>query len=213
MAAEELPATLRAAATGSAARAPLATPRIAPITRRDQVSEAHRPIFDAVAEGRGSVRGPFGILMHSPVLCRRHLDVGTFLRFNSRLEADSRELAIIATAREKDCPYIWAAHAPAARQAGIGNAVVSAVRDRADLAGVPAAERDIVDYTRQLAKDNAVTPVLFDRLQGRHGVPWLVELTCLIGHYGIVASILNAFEVAPAPDAEPLPPAGGQKGT
>jgi 4-carboxymuconolactone decarboxylase len=213
MAAEELPATPRAAATGSAARAPLAAPRIAPITRRDQVAEAHRPIFDAVAEGRGSVRGPFGILMHSPVLCRRHLDVGTFLRFNSRLEADSRELAIIATAREKDCPYIWAAHAPAARQAGIGNAVVSAVRDRGDLAGVPAAERDIVDYTRQLAKDNAVAPVLFDRLQGRHGVPWLVELTCLIGHYGIVASILNAFEVAPAPDAEPLLPAGGQKGT
>jgi len=213
MAAEELPAMPRAAAIGSAARAPLATPRIEPITRRDQVAEAHRPIFDAVAEGRGSVRGPFGILMHSPVLCRRHLDVGTFLRFNSRLEADSRELAIIATAREKDCPYIWAAHAPAARQAGIGNAVVSAVRERGDLAGVPAAERDIVDYTRQLAKDNAVAPVLFDRLQGRHGVPWLVELTCLIGHYGIVASILNAFEVAPAPDAEPLLPAGGQKGT
>jgi len=87
------------------------------------------------------------------------------------------------------------------------------VRDRGDLAGVAAAERDIVDYTRQLAKDNGVAPVLFDRLQGRHGVPWLVELTCLIGHYGIVASILNAFEVAPAPDAEPLLPAGGQKGT
>src|SRR5258708_2337670 len=151
--------------------------------------------------------------MHSPVLCRRHLDVGTFLRFNSRLEADSRELAIIATAREKDCPYIWAAHAPAARQAGIGTAIVSAVRERGDLAGVPAAERDIVDYTRQLAKDNAVAPVLFDRLQGRHGVPWLVELTCLIGHYGIVASILNAFEVAPAPDAEPRPLAGGQQAT
>jgi 4-carboxymuconolactone decarboxylase len=150
--------------------------------------------------------------MYSPVLCRRHLDVGTFLRFNSRLEADSRELAIIATAREKDCPYIWAAHAPAARQAGISNAVVTVVRDRSDLAGVPAAERDIVDYTRQLIRTNAVAPVLFDRLQGRNGVPWLVELTCLIGHYGIVAAILNAFEVAPAPDAEPLPLAGGQKG-
>jgi len=213
MAAEELPAVPHAAAAGLTVRAPLATPRIVPITRRDQVSEPHRAIFDAVADGRGSVRGPFSILMYSPVLCRRHLDVGTFLRFNSRLEADSRELAIIATAREKDCPYIWAAHAPAARQADIGNALVSVVRDRGDLAGVPAAERDIVDYTRQLTKDNAVAAVLFDRLQGRHGVPWLVELTCLIGHYGIVASILNAFEVAPAPDAEPLPLAGGQKGT
>jgi len=36
-------------------------------------------------------------------------------------------------------------------------------------------------------------------------VRWLVELTALLGHYGIVSGILNAFEVAPAPDAEPLP--------
>jgi len=208
MAAEELPVVPRASAT-DAVRTPLAAPRVEPISRREQVPEEHRAIFDTVAEGRGSVRGPFSILLYSPVLCRRHLDVGTFLRFNSRLEGDSRELAIIATAREKDCPYIWAAHAPAARLAGVANGIVSVVRDRG---GVPGAERDIVDYARQLIKDNAVAPVLFDRLQGRHGVPWLVELTGLIGHYGIVASILNAFEVAPAPDAEPLPLAGGQKG-
>ena len=211
MAAEELPVVPRASAT-DAVRTPLAAPRVEPISRREQVPEEHRAIFDTVAEGRGSVRGPFSILLYSPVLCRRHLDVGTFLRFNSRLEGDSRELAIIATAREKDCPYIWAAHAPAARLAGVANGIVSVVRDRGDLAGVPGAERDIVYYARQLIKDNAVAPVLFDRLQGRHGVPWLVELTGLIGHYGIVASILNAFEVAPAPDAEPLPLAGGQKG-
>jgi 4-carboxymuconolactone decarboxylase len=213
MLAEELPAMPRAATTAATVRAPLTAPRVTPITRRDQVQERHRAIFDVVAEGRGSVRGPFGILMHSPVLCRRHLDVGTFLRFNSVLEADSRELAIIATAREKDCPYIWAAHAPAARQAGLSGAIVSAVRDRGDLAGLPYLERDIVDYTRQLARENAVGAALFDRLQGGHGVPWLVELTCLIGHYGIVASILNAFEVAPAPDAEQLPLATTRKGT
>jgi 4-carboxymuconolactone decarboxylase len=213
MLAEELPVVPRAATTAATVRAPLAAPRVTPITRRDQVQERHRAIFDTVAEGRGSVRGPFGILMHSPLLCRRHLDVGTFLRFNSGLEADSRELAIIATAREKDCPYIWAAHAPAARQAGLSAAIVSAVRDRGDLAGLPSVERDIVDYTRRLAQENAVDAALFDRLQGRHGVPWLVELTCLIGHYGIVASILNAFEVAPAPDAEPLPLGTTRKGT
>jgi 4-carboxymuconolactone decarboxylase len=210
--AEELPAVPRAVMTPAAVRAPLPAPRVAPITRREQVQERHRAIFDVVAEGRGSVRGPFAILMHSPVLCRRHLDVGTFLRFNSGLEADTRELAIIATAREKDCPYIWAAHAPAARLAGLSGPIISAVRDRGDLAALPSVERDIVDYTRQLAQTNAVGAALFDRLQGRHGVPWLVELTCLIGHYGIVASILNAFEVAPAPEAEALPLASPRKG-
>jgi len=32
-------------------------PRVTPITTKEQVAAEHRPIFDAVAEGRGSVRG------------------------------------------------------------------------------------------------------------------------------------------------------------
>jgi 4-carboxymuconolactone decarboxylase len=153
------------------------------------------------------------MLLHSPALCRRHLDVGTYLRFESRLEPESRELAIIATAREKDCPYVWAAHAPAARKAGVGDAAVRGVRDHAELAGLPPAERDIADYVRQLSRNNAVAQDVFDRLLSRHAVPWLVELTCLVGHYGVVTAILNAFEVAPAPDAEALPLATDRKGT
>src|SRR5882724_5877358 len=41
-------------------------PRVTPITSKEQVASEHQPIFDAVAEGRGSVRGPFSIMMHSP---------------------------------------------------------------------------------------------------------------------------------------------------
>jgi 4-carboxymuconolactone decarboxylase len=186
-------------------RAPLAVPRVTPVSRRDQVAEEHRSVFDAVAEGRGSVRGPFSILMHSPALCRRHLDVGSYLRFASPVKAAVKELAIIATAREKDCPYVWAAHAPAARKAGVSDAAVALVRDRGDLGTLGAADRDVVDYVRQLLRTNRITQALFDRMQGQYGVTGLVDVTCLVGHYGIVAGILNAFEVAPAPDAEALP--------
>src|SRR5262249_60323091 len=111
---------------------------------------------------------PFARLIHSPALGRRHPDAGTFLRFNRTLEADARELAIMTTAREKDCPYIWAAHAPTARLAGLSEAVIAVVRDRGDLAALPAIERDMADYVRQLAQKNAVSAVLFDRLQRRH---------------------------------------------
>jgi len=203
--AEVLPDAPGLVTTPATVRSPLATPRVTPITRREQVPAVHAPIFDAVAEGRGGVRGPFGILLYSPVLCGRHLEVGTYLRSHAQVKPDSRELAIIATAREKDCPYVWAAHAPAARKAGAGDAAVAAVRDRGDLTSLPAAERDVVDYVRLLLRTNRVTQSLFDRLRDQHGVRALVELTALIGHYGIVTGILNAFEVAPAPDAEPLP--------
>jgi 4-carboxymuconolactone decarboxylase len=200
-----LPTISGPVATSTPVRAPLAAPRVTPVSRRDQVAEEHRPVFDAVAEGRGSVRGPFGILMHSPPLCRRHLDVGSYLRFTSPVAPGVKELAIIATAREKDCPYIWAAHAPAARKAGVSDAAVAVVRDRGDLGRLGAAERDVVDYVRQLLRTNRITQALFDRMQSQHGVTGLVDLTCLIGHYGIVAGILNAFEIAPAPDADALP--------
>src|SRR2546425_2412497 len=110
------------------------------------------------------------MLLHSPPLCRRHLDVSTYLRFKSQVKLDSRELTIVATAREKDCPYVWAAHAPAARRAGVTDAAVTAVRDRRDLTGLPSADRDIVDYVRQLLRSNAVAQALFDRLRSQYGV-------------------------------------------
>ena len=202
--AETLP-TVSAFARPRGVRPPLAAPRVTPITRREQVSEEHRAVFEAVTGERGGVRGPFPWLLYSPVLCGRHLDVGTFLRASSQIEPGARELCIIATAREKDCPYVWAAHAPAARKTGVADAVVAAVGDRSDLASLGQIERDVIDYARQLHRTNAVPQPLFDRLRQRHGVTWLVELTCLIGHYGIVSAILNAFEIAPAPGAEQLP--------
>jgi len=85
-------------------------PRVTPITTKDQVAPEHRPVFDAVAEGRGSVRGPFSIMMYSPPMCERVLNTSNFLRFQSSVKPKEGELAIIATAREKDCPFVWAAH-------------------------------------------------------------------------------------------------------
>jgi 4-carboxymuconolactone decarboxylase len=204
---EPLPDTSKAdpLAAGPASRPPFTAPRMAPITARDGVAEEDRTVFDAVAEGRGSVRGPFAILMYAPPLCRRVFDVSNYLRFESALSPAFRELATIATAREKDCAYVWAAHAPAARREGVSDQVIVVVRDRGDLDALPAPERDVVAYTRQVLGAHRVTQSLFDRLRDAHGVPWLVELTALIGHYGMVTNLLNAVEVAPAADAEPLP--------
>ena len=78
----------------------------------------------------------------------------------------SVELATIATAREKDCPYIWAAHAPAARREGIADATIFAIRDRSSLDGLAAEERDIVEYARQILTNHRVAQDQFNRLTG-----------------------------------------------
>jgi 4-carboxymuconolactone decarboxylase len=182
-----------------------AAPRATLITERDQVAEQHRGIFDAVAEGRGNVRGPFSVLMYSPVFCMRVIDVSNYLRFGGLVQPNPGELGIIAVAREKDCPYVWAAHALLARKAGVREEAIAVVRDRGDLSSLTPEEADIVDYVRQLHRAHRVSQPLFDRLRDRYGVPWLVEYTALIGHYGMITAQLNTFEVSPAPDADQLP--------
>ena len=78
--AESLPPAATSMPARREARAPLPAPRVRPITQREQVAEADRGVFDAVAEGRGSVRGPFSILMYSPELCQSILSVSNYLR-------------------------------------------------------------------------------------------------------------------------------------
>lgn len=177
-------------------REPRATPRIAPVTSPDQLPPADRPRFDSLGAGP-NVAAARAILFYSPDLSHRIADVGEWMRTDSEVAPGLRELAIVATAREKDTPYVWANRAPVARRAGASEAAITAVRDRASLAEIPPAERDVVDYVRQQLRTHRVTQDLFDRLRDRYGVPWLVELTCVIGHYGIISGIANAFELAP----------------
>jgi 4-carboxymuconolactone decarboxylase len=202
--AEVLPERAPGARPGAPARPLGEKPRIAQLTSHDQVPESSRPVFDAVAEGRGSVRGPFSLLMHTPEVCKRILDLSNYLRFDSLLSPYLRELATIATAREKDCPYVWSAHAPAAREAAVPSETVEAVRRRAALSSLPQPDTDVVDYARQLLETHRVSRDLFDRMEAKHGVPRLVEITALIGNYSFVSGLLNAVEVRPAPGGEAL---------
>jgi len=107
--------------------------------------------------------------------------------------------------RERDAHYVWAAQVGAARRAGVSEATIDILRAKGDPASLGDDERDIVDYTRQLVKTNRVEQALFDRLQKRHGTQWLVELTAAAGYFGILAAIVNAFEVVAPPDGDKLP--------
>ena len=185
-------------------RPPAAVPRINPMTAREQVGSEDGSVFDAVAAGRGRVGAPFSLLLYSPPLCQRVLELSDYLRQDSYLSSNVRELTTIATARERDCPYVWAAHAPAARRAGVSDTVIEAVRDRSELEASEV-EGEVIEFVQQVLGRHEVEPGLFDRMVAAHSLQGVVELTAVVGHYVFVTSILNAFEVAPAADGEALP--------
>jgi alkylhydroperoxidase family enzyme len=80
--------------------------RIPPATR-ERVREDLRSIFDEVSSGPGGVgNGPMSVLKYSPEMSRRAIPLFNYVRNDSSLPQKVRELAMLTTARAKDCPYI-----------------------------------------------------------------------------------------------------------
>lgn len=179
-------------------------PRIKLITDRADVEAGRQEEIDAIEATLGHVVGPFAVLLHSPGLARKVMEAGAHVRLRSTLERWQRELAILAVAAGKHSDFEWAGHVELARKAGVAEPLIGAVRDGSDPAAAGASddEADIVAYVRQLVADNQVGQPVYDRLAGRHGERWLVELTATVGQYQYIACVLGAFEVEPAPGRE-----------
>jgi alkylhydroperoxidase family enzyme len=84
---------------------------------KDQLKPEDLKFYDVIADSRGGVRGPYGVLLHSPDLAARVAHTGSYVRYHLELPEALRE-TIIATAREIKSPYEFSAHARLARQAG-----------------------------------------------------------------------------------------------
>jgi 4-carboxymuconolactone decarboxylase len=180
-------------------------PRIAPVTGKADVAPLHHHVVDGVIETFGNVRGPFSMLLHSPKLADRLLPLVKFFRDESVVEAPLRSIAILTAVREREAAYVWAAQVGAARRNGLREAVIDLIRAKGDPASLPAEERDIVIYVRQLMRTNRVDAAAFEALNKHHGPQWMVELTAAANYFALLSGVVNAFEVAAPADGDRLP--------
>ena len=180
-------------------------PRIAPVTGKADVRAEHHPVVDAVVETFGNVRGPFSMLLHSPQLAERLLPLVKFFREESVVEAPLRSIAILTAVREREAAYVWSAQVGAARRNGLREAVIDLIRAKGDPASLPAEERDIVVYVRQLMRTNRVDAAAFEALSKHRSPQWMVELTAAANYFALLSGVVNAFEVAAPADGDRLP--------
>ena len=180
-------------------------PRIAPVTGKSDVSAEHHGVVDKVEKIFGSIRGPFSMLLHSPKLADRLLGLVTFFRDDSVVQPKLRSVAILAAVREREAAYVWAAQVRAARANGLGEDVIDVLRAKGDAGKLPAEERDIVTYVRQLMRTNRIDQATFDALKSRHDAQWLVELTAAANYFAFLSGVVNAFEVTAPADGDKLP--------
>ncbi len=178
-------------------------PRLAPLDPAAFTPDQQR-IADSITAGRGGLGGPFLPWMRSPELCDRAQRLGDFCRFHSSLDPFLSEFAIIVTARYWKAQYEFYAHARMAREAGIADAIVEAVRADAEPSLEDERHRAIYAFVTEYFATHRVSDATYARATAALTERGVVDLVGIVGYYSLVSLTLNVFEV-PLPAGEALP--------
>ncbi len=173
--------------------------RLSNVTR-DQLAADDQKYYDDIAGSRGSIRGPYGVLLHSPALAARVAATGAYVRFDFDMPNSLKEVIIIAAAREAKSQYEFSAHARLAREAGVSEDTIKTIAEGRAPQGLSGDEEILVRFTTELLRDRKISDAAFNDVKNKWGEKGTVEVTALIGHYLLVAQILAAFEVELGPD-------------
>ncbi|HTW51647.1 MAG TPA: carboxymuconolactone decarboxylase family protein [Stellaceae bacterium] len=177
--------------------------RLPRITSKDQVDAKHHDAFDSIVASRGAVQGPFLMFMHSPEVAERVAHLGAYVRFEGSLDMKVRVLAAMTVAREFHAMYVWGAQTGGARRLGVPETTITAIRENHSR-GIPPADLEIIEFTRQLLRKHRVEDALFKKMHNRFGNDELVQLTTAIGYYTLLGMTVNATELEAGDDAEVL---------
>lgn len=152
----------------------------------------------------GPLTGPFNALLYSPKLGDAIQKLGASLRFESSLPGHLRELAILIAGRHWRANYEWFAHAPIAAREGLDEAVIAAVKKGEAPGAAPDDVTSVHRFVTELIHTQRVSDETYAKTKALVGEQGVVELIAIIGHYTLIAGLLNVFQVG-LPEGEELP--------
>jgi len=170
----------------------------------DRLSPRGRELLERLAGKRGRVDAMYRTMLLNPELTEAVSALGTYLRFGSGAIGDrERELAILGLARSAAAPNEWVKHEPKAREAGVDEATIAALRRGEVPEELDRPARDVLEATDYLLRRDEIPAELQRRLVSELGEPGLVELAVRVGFYAMIAGFLAAFEIPLPEGAEP----------
>jgi alkylhydroperoxidase family enzyme len=190
-----LPEDLPLPAVASMPQAPrLTSPRLAPL-RLGEGTEEQRALLAPQVRDDGSVLDLYATMVHHPQLFGPRLAFGTYLRSESGLPPQTRELLILRTAWNIRAEYEWAHHVEIARQAGLTDEEIDRVAEGPDAPGWSAEQAAVLRAADELRREAFVTDATWEALVERYDPQRLVEIVFTVGGYTMTGLAINSFGV------------------
>ena len=178
-------------------------PRFPQLTM-EQLNPEQRAMAEEIMKfSRVGIGGPYNILLRSPVLLRKMLDLWYYLRWNTSLPLHLNEFAILIVGRRWRSQIEWYAHVPIALKAGLSQSIIDQLKQKKRPEGMKDDEAIVYDFCTELAANHAVSDETFDRAKRLLGEQQVVDLIAVSGTYVTAAMLLSVAEAMPPDGAEP----------
>ena len=164
-----------------------------PYPNADEVPGLAEVYQDIAGIGR-PVLNLYRVMGHSPQGLRAYIGLSRFVRDQSSLPPHLRELAILQTGLSLGCDYELAHHTIVARQVGIPDAKIDALRQsRRD--PFNETERAVLDYAHQVAESRSVSDHTLTELRQHLSLRQVSDLAITVGMYHLCAAVLLSLQV------------------
>ena len=135
------------------------------------------------------------MFLNAPTNAIPLLAFGQSILTKQELDAHLRELAILRVAHLTGANYEWTQHVPLAKETGVTDAQVEALPQGADSDAFNELEKRVIRFTDEVTQDVKASAETFAALEKDLGPRQMVELALAIGFYGMVARVMESFEV------------------
>ena len=176
------------------------SPRVTPLPREQWDDRLNR-VLATFPGGTEEPMNIFTTLARQPELFRRWLGFGGEL-LDGRLPGRLRELVILRTAARFDGRYEWAQHIALGRREGITDTEIASLGGELVTTGWAPLELAALLAVDETADDGVIADATWAVLVGHLDEAELVELTMLIAHYLMLATVLRSLRVQLEPAAQ-----------
>ena len=166
-----------------------------PYANRETMDAAGQAIWDEIETSRGGVARNYAALLNNPAAAGAMAGLGGYARYETPLPPRVKALAVLTAAREACGHYVWTVNQAPAKQAGVSDEIIDAIREYRAPAGFDAEDAAVVQFVLELLRHHRVSDATFEAMRGIVGADGVVDVLVVSGYYHTLAHCLQALDV------------------
>ena len=166
-----------------------------PFAVRETMDAAGQAVWDEIESSRGGVARNYAALLNNPAAAGSLAGLGGYARYETPLPPRIKALAVLTAAREACGHYVWTVNQPAARDAGLSEEIIAAIREYRAPAGLAPEDAAVVQFVLEILRQHRISEATFAAMRALVGDAGVVDVLIVSGYYHTLAHCLQALEV------------------